>query len=267
MSEYLRANQKAWNAWVPHHVASKFYDVEGFKAGRESLDSVELDLVGEARGKRLLHLQCHFGLDTLSWARRGAVVTGVDFSSEGIRAARALAREMKLEATFVESDVRELPDHLDGEFDIVFSSHGVLPWLPDLKRWAEVIAHFLRPGGAFCLVEGHPFAYTLEDGRADQELRPVCPYFERTEPLRFEQTGSYAVPDAVVPTVTYEWPHSISEILGSLLRAGLRIESFQEYPYLAWDFFPWMVKREDGYWEMPGGKNDFPFMFSLRAVR
>src|SRR5579864_4514537 len=161
MRRYCEANRQMWNAWTPYHVESGFYDVEGFKRGqrrdRAGNDALEIEAVGDVVGKSLLHLQCHFGLDTLSWARRGATVTGVDFSEEAIRAARALAADVGVPAAFIQSDIYELPGRLRGEFDIVFTSHGVLGWLPDLDRWAGVVAHFLRPGGRFCLIEGHPF--------------------------------------------------------------------------------------------------------------
>jgi SAM-dependent methyltransferase len=148
----------------PIHVRSEFYDVEGWKSGRRS-DPYPLLVseVGDVAGKDLLHLQCHFGLDTLSWARRGARVTGIDFSERGIEQARLLAAEAGLDARFLVSDVAELPASLAGEFDIVFTSFGALNWLPDLPRWAEVVAHFTRPGGFFYIAEGHPFAWVFDD--------------------------------------------------------------------------------------------------------
>ncbi len=143
MDEYLKKNKELWNELTAIHAGSEFYDVDGFKRGKCSLSSIELEELGDVSGKSLLHLQCHFGLDTLSWARLGARVTGVDFSDKAIDLARSLSRDLKIEADFVQSDIYDLPDNLDGEFDIVFTSGGVLPWLPDLKRWAEIITHFL----------------------------------------------------------------------------------------------------------------------------
>src|SRR5678809_1174434 len=163
MDEYIQANQKLWNEWTAEHENSPFYNVEGFKAGKERLKSIELEEVGDVHGKTMLHLQCHFGLDTLAWARRGARVTGIDISERGIEQARLLAAETGLEATFVVSDVVELPDNLQGEFDVVFTSLGALNWLPDLPRWAEVVAHFVRPGGFFYIAEAHPFAWVFDD--------------------------------------------------------------------------------------------------------
>ena len=142
MEEYLKKNLDMWNDWAPLHAESEFYDVEGFKNGRNSLDSIELEEVGDVTGKSLLHLQCHFGMDTLSWARLGARVTGVDFSDKAIDIARSLSTELGIEADFICSSVYDLRKNLDGKFDIVYTSAGVLCWLPDLKQWAEIINHF-----------------------------------------------------------------------------------------------------------------------------
>lgn len=247
------------------------YDVAGFKAGRragrEALDSLEVRLVGDVTGKSLLHLQCHFGLDTLAWARRGATVTGVDFSGEAIATARALSEELKIPASFIETDVYELPARLSGEFDVVFASHGVLCWLPDLDRWARVAAQFLRPGGLFCLIEGHPFPTVFDDRAPERELRIAFPYFHTDEPVRGERQGSYAVPDGRFESVTYEWPHSLSDVIGAILRAGLRVTSFDEYPYVGWPMFPWMEGRPDGTWRWPADTPSLPLLFSLTATK
>lgn len=271
MNKYVKANQDLWNSWTPYHVHSKFYDVEGFKAGharrRAGVDDLEIALVGDVRGKTLLHLQCHFGLDTLAWARRGAVVTGIDFSIEAIRAAQTLAAEMKIPATFVHSDVYELPKNLDAQFDIVFTSHGVIGWLPELDPWAKVIAHFLKPGGRFHFIEGHPFPWIFDDRRPDPVLNVIYPYFQGEEPLREEREGSYAAPEAPLHSVQHCWIHPLSDIIGSLLRAGLRLEAFAEYPYVAWQMFPWMEQRADGAWQLPGGAPTLPLMFSLCASK
>lgn len=266
MDEHVRANRELWVTWTPYHLRSSVYDVAGFKAGRDTLDAIDLAGLGDVRGRSVLHLQCHFGLDTLSLARRGARATGVDFDGEAIRAARALAAELGLDATFVESAIDDLPQHLDSRFDLVFTSHGVLGWLPDLGRWAQVIAHFLAPGGAFSIVEVHPVALRFDERRDDQELRLRYPYFAGPEPVREEYPGCYAVPDAPILSVEHAWLHTLGDIIGSLIRAGLRIESFEEYPFMRWRFFPWMVRR-DRSWQLPGDRKDLPLMFSLRASK
>ena len=267
MDEYLKVNQQTWNTWTPYHVESKFYNVEGFKAGRRTLNPIVLAGAGDVTGRSLLHLQCHFGIDTMSWARQGATVTGADFSEEAITAARALAAEVGIQATFVHSNLYDLPQHLTGQFDVVFTSYGVLGWLPDLERWAQVIAYFLKPGGIFYIVEVHPVALLFDEHRQDGELRLTYPYFQGTEPLREEKQGSYAAPDAPIHSVTYVWIHPLAEIIGSLLRAGLRITAFEEYPFLAWAFFPWMERRADGFWHLPAAREGIPLMFSLKATK
>jgi SAM-dependent methyltransferase len=267
MDDFVQANQRTWDAWTRYHVASRFYNVEGFKAGRVTLDPIELAGPGDVTGKSLLHLQCHFGMDTLSWARRGATVTGIDFSNAAVAAARTLAAELGIDATFVHSDLYDLPQHLTGQFDVVFTSYGVLGWLPDLERWAHVVAHFLKPGGIFHIVEVHPVALLFDEHCQDAELRLTYPYFQGSEPVREEKQGSFAAPDAPVHSVTYTWIHPLSEMIGSLLRAGLQITGFEEYPFLAWAFFPWMERRVDGFWQLPSAKDGIPLMFSLSATK
>jgi len=267
MDEYLKTNQETWDTWTRYHLGSKFYDIEGFKAGSTTLDPIVLAGPGDVTGKSLLHLQCHFGLDTLKWARRGAIVTGINFSEEGIKAARALAAEVGIPANFIQCNLYDLPQHLTGQFDVVFTSHGVLGWLPDLERWAQVIAHFLKPGGIFYVVEAHPVALLFDENREDREFRLLYPYFQGTEPLRIEENGCYAVPEAPIRSVTYAWIHPLAEIIASLLRAGLRIEAFDEYPFVRWAVFPWMERRADGGWQLPSGQQSIPLMFSLKAMK
>lgn len=272
MVEPREANRALWNAWTPINLASTFYDVEGFAAGRgHDLDPIDRAGPGDVRGKSLLHLQCHFGMDTIRWAKHGAIVTGVDFAEEAVSAARALAARMGVPATFVHSDVYELPARLEGRFDVVFTSHGVLGWLPDLGRWAEVIAHFLAPGGLFYIVEVHPVLLIFDDRRTEPSLGLRYPYFHGPEPVREEYRGCYSAPGAPITSVEHVWLHTLSDLIGALARAGLRIESFEEYPFLGWPFFPWMEQGADGWWRLPEdprlpqGPGSLPLMFSLRA--
>jgi SAM-dependent methyltransferase len=264
MNEYLQANRKLWNDWTTFHVGSKFYDVEGFKRGKSRLDSVEREL-GDVRGKSLLHLQCHFGLTTLSWARLGAHVTGVDFSDEAIAAANKLSIETGIAARFVLSNIDDLPDVLTDEFDIVFTSHGVLPWLPDLAKWAQVIAHFLKPGGIFYIVEAHPFAMVFDDNETATDLRVLYDYFHSPEPLRFETSGSYADRNVSHHGVEYNWIHSMSDILNALIAAGLHIDYLHEFPFLAWKMLPFMEQDSEGWWRLPERFPPLPLMFALKA--
>ncbi len=265
MDEYLEANRRLWDDWTGLHETSRFYDVAGFLAGQLRLDSVEREL-GDVAGKSLLHLQCHFGLSTLSWARLGAKATGADFSERAIALARKLRDETGLPADFVCSDIHDLPNVLSGTYDIVFASHGVLPWLPDLTRWAVVIAHFLKPGGVFYLVEGHPFSAVFEDVDVT-DLKVAYPYFRHGPPARFEHSGSYAAPESGYRAVGYEWHHSVADILNALIAAGLRLDSFREYPFLAWRMFPFMEQDAEGWWRLPERFIQIPLMFSLRATK
>jgi 2-polyprenyl-3-methyl-5-hydroxy-6-metoxy-1,4-benzoquinol methylase len=175
MDDYLAANKALWNEWTAIHETSSFYNLEGFKAGGSRLRDYEVDEVGDVTGKSLLHLQCHFGIDTLSWARLGARVTGADFSERAIELARSLAAELGLDATFVRSDLYDLSSVLDGQFDVVYTSRGVLGWLPDLERWAEVVAHFLRPGGVFLCDRDPPGRPGLRRGVAVAARLPLLP--------------------------------------------------------------------------------------------
>ena len=268
LDEFLKANLGLWNEWTEIHETSAFYDLEGFRAGHSSLRPIERDELGEVTGKRLLHLQCHFGLDTLSWARLGATVTGVDFSSKAIELARSLAAELDLPATFVQSTIEELDGNLSGDFDIVFTSYGAIEWLADLESWARTIAHFLVPGGTFYMVELHPLARALDDLDAHPELRVVGPYFPASRPRRLRIHGSYADPDAHIENdVAYGWSHSFAEILNSLIGAGLRLEYLHEFPCSAVPFSRSMKRAADGWYFLPGGRRDVPFLFSLKATR
>ena len=266
MDRYLRNNQELWDSKVPCHVKSAFYDVAGFRDGRCTLRPLELEQVGDVAGKSLLHLQCHFGLDTLSWARRGARCVGMDFSQKAVDKARSLAEELDIDARFVCCDVYDLPDHLHGAFDIVFTSYGVLCWLPDVARWADVVAHFLNPGGFFYVVDGHPMQTVFCNERDAQGLDVRYSYFHRAEPDRWEPDGSYADRSAVLRNPSYEWQHSLSDIVNALIRAGLRIEFLNEYPFGNYDHFPFAVQREDGWWDLPEPlTNTIPQLFSLKA--
>jgi SAM-dependent methyltransferase len=266
MDDYTRTNLDHWNELVSLHAQSKFYDLQSFKVGNSTLKPIEVEELGDVAGKSLLHLQCHFGLDTLSWARRGAQVTGADFSDQAIALALSLSKELKIKANFVRSDLYDLPNVLSGEFDIVYTSYGVLCWLSDLGRWGKTIAHFLKPGGVFYIVEFHPFANVFDNEDNATDLRVVYPYFSR-EPFRWESDVSYA--DLSAPLqhrVTYEWFHSLGDILNALISAGLTIEFLHEFPVCAYRSFPFMEQGADGWWRLKGG-DTIPFMFSLKATK
>ena len=269
MVEHNEANRAYWNEITDFHSKSEFYDLESFKAGRNSLLDIELDALGDVSGKSLLHLQCHFGQDTLSWARLGATVTGADISDESIAMARSLAEELEIDARFVRSDVYDLPQHLNGTFDIVFTSYGVIVWLPDLERWAEVIDHFLKPGGTFFIAEFHPMASVFDFERDDGRLEVRFPYFEQRSPQEWvpEGEGSYAAPDNKVTSTTYEWFHSLGEIVTALASRGLVVQHFKEHRRCAYQMLPWMERGDDRTWRLPEHAESVPFMFSLKAYK
>ena len=263
MSDFIEINRRHWDAVAPGHLTSEFYDVDSFKAGRDTIDAVEEELVGDVTGRSLLHLQCHFGLDTMSWTRRGAIATGVDFSEVAIDAATSLASDLNLNTRFKVGNVLDL--NLAEQFDVVFTSHGVLVWLPDLQPWAETIARHLKAEGKFVLVDSHPVLWTFDDERTDGKMRLRYDYFSN-KPLEFVEAGSYADPDAPV-TKTIEWSHPLQEVLGSLIEAGLTITEFREYDHLSWQAFPHMVQDGDGSWRLPSDSPAFPLMFSVTASR
>ncbi len=267
MQNYKNANLALWNEITPVHARSAFYDLDGFKRGKSTLRQLEIDELGEVAGKSLLHLQCHFGMDTMSWARLGASVTGVDFSDVAIDLAQSLAEELGLDARFVCSNVYDLPENLSGQFDIVYTGIGAICWLQDLTRWAEIIALFLKPGGTFYIYDGHPFTAMFENERDTTGYRVAYPYFQGPEPLRFEPDGDYAEPGFVGTHTSYEWIHSMSTIINALIRAGLRIEFLNEFAHCDWQFFPFMQQGADGLWRLPENYIQLPMMFSLKATR
>lgn len=271
MDRYLAANRALWDEWTAIHVRSQFYDVEGWKDGHDTvgLRPFVREEVGDVAGKDLLHLQCHFGLDTLTWARLGARTTGADFSEQAIAQARALAAETGLDAAFVVSDVLDLPAALEGDYDVVFTSFGVLGWLPDVPRWAEVVAHFVRPGGFFYIAEAHPFAQVFDDDEAATELRLRYHYWPSSEPLEFPTAGSYADPDAdVEQPFEYYWQHSMGEIVSALAGAGLRIDFIHEHPFAVWQMYPFLVETEPRTWRLPAPLDGrLPLTFSLKATK
>jgi len=269
-AQAIADNQALWDEWTAIHETSEFYDLDEFRAGGIRLRPYELEEIGPVVDRTLLHLQCHFGIDTLSWARLGALVTGADFSSAAIELASRLAVELGFpDAHFVQSTIDDLPDVLDGEFDVVYTSRGVLGWLPDIRRWARVVAHFLKPGGRFYITEIHPVTQVLEDeGVAPGELIPRYPYWEHHDPLTFPVQGSYADPTApMTATVEHGWDHGLGEIVTALIEAGLEIRALREYPFVEWQL-PFLDAADDGTWRLPRTvMGEIPLFFSILATR
>lgn len=250
------------------------YDAPGFIDDPERITSVvEFDraYVGEVQDRALLHLQCHFGMDTLSWARLGADVTGIDFSAEAIAAARRLAEASGTRGRFVESELYATPRTLDGEeFDIVYTGVGALNWLPDIAGWGEVVAEMLAPGGLFYMRESHPVLWSLRfpavQDPSDTSLVIEYPYFETSEPIPWDSDGSYLGSAEIEHTRTYEWNHGLAEVMGALTSQGLVIDLFEEHRFLEWQGQHHMIEQPDGRWMLPEGQRDrIPLMYSLRA--
>ena len=269
MTDYFEANRRRWEEVVDIHLNSTTgaYRLPQFRAGADVLGPIESAEVGPVAGKRLLHLQCHFGLDTLSLARRGAVVTGLDFSAKALAAARALSAETGVPGTFVEGNLYDAPGLIDGRFDVVYVTWGAINWLPDISRWAEIVAHFLEPGGYLYLLEGHPAALALDQAE-DGRLVPTYPYFQAVEPLTFDDDTTYTGDTIrLTHTRSYEWIHPLSAVINALIGAGLTLDFLNEHDRLVWKLFPCMTGREDGMEVLPTDVPSLPLAFSLKATK
>jgi SAM-dependent methyltransferase len=259
----MEANRNCWDAVTPYHIASSFYDQESFLKGKSTLNSIELDLLGELKGKEILHLQCHFGQDTISLQRLGASATGVDFSENAIEEARRFARLLDLPVDFHCLNVYHLSEHLqEKKFDIVFTSYGVLGWLPDLDRWAAQVSAALKPGGMLVLVEFHPVVWMLDD-----DFTKITYDYFNSGPIHQIQNGSYADPEAPVSKDTFGWNHGLAETMQSLLNQGLRIDHFSEYDYSPYDCFRNMAEQEPGKFRVSHLQHKIPMLFSLKAFK
>ena len=268
MDGHADLNRAFWDERVGIHVASRFYDVDGFKAGKISLGPDEVRDLGDVRGLRLAHLQCHFGLDTLSWARLGAEVSGLDFSEPAIDAARTLAWVTGLDARFVQGDVYDAKALLGGDFDIVYTGIGALCWLPDIDRWAKVVASLMRSGGELYLVEFHPARWGLELNETTGIPEVRYDYFTDPRGEHVSVDGSYAETDAVtVHNQTIEWNHNIGSVVTALIRAGMDIRELRESDASYMQKFPFMQQGADGHWRVPSGRPNMPMMYTLRAVK
>lgn len=261
--KWLELNKASWNERAPIHVRSSMYDIDGFKAGRSSLVNGELEAIGDVTGKELVHLQCHFGLDTLSWARAGAKVTGLDFSETAIAAAREIAAEIGVEAEFVVANVYDARETLGRQYDIVTTGIGAICWLPDIDAWAKVMADLVKPGGEFYFVEFHPTEWIW-----DENFKPGYDYFTPKEGLALHEAGSYANPDAVTEhNDTVQWNHNLGDVVTALIKAGLRITALTEHDthmVKGWDF---LEDAGNGLYKMPADRTNLPFMYTLRAVK
>ena len=262
LKQIFEANKEAWNKRTGVHKDSAFYDVASFKAGKTSLNKIELEEVGSVKGKSLLHLQCHFGMDTLSWSREGAIVTGVDLSNDAINYAQQLREELNVSAEFICCNVYDLKDHLSKQFDIVFTSYGVVGWLPDLDKWASIISHFLKPGGIFYMAEFHPVVWML-----DENFKEIKYYYHNHEMIAEVGQGTYTDRDAAIQYQEFSWNHSLSEVINSLIKHGMQIQLLNEFPFSPYNCFNNVEQGADGYWRVKGLEDKIPMLYSIRATK
>lgn len=259
---YFETNRKSWNNRVDAHIKSEFYDQQGFLNGKTSLNPIELNLLGDIRGKSVLHLQCHFGQDSISLSRMGAKVTGVDLSDKAIEKAREIAEQTNSDTQFICCNVYDLDKHLDDSFDIVFSSYGTIGWLPDLDKWAAIVSRFLKPGGKFIYVEFHPVVWMFDDNFQTVKYS----YFNKGVILESE-SGSYADKKDETIHDFAMWNHGLSEVFGSLLRKGLTITQFDEFDYSPYDCFNGTEEIATNRFRIKTMKSNLPMVFSLVAEK
>src|SRR6187399_3774506 len=243
--QYFEANKYLWNQRTAVHKDSAFYDLEGFKKGANVLTPIELNEIGDVYGRSLLHLQCHFGMDTMSFSRMGAKCTGIDLSDDAIKLAKEINDELKLDAKFVCCNVYDTSEFIKEKFDIVFTSYGTIGWLPDLDPWAKVIAERLKPGGFFYIAEFHPVVWMFDD-----DFTHVKYYYENREMIVTENQPSYTGGSGIIEAKEYSWNHGLSEVINSLIGAGLEISSFNEYMYSPYSNFNNSSETEKGRWQI-----------------
>lgn len=260
-NQYLDVNKSAWNKKVDVHLQSAFYDVKGFMEGQTSLNDIELTIIGDVSQKSILHLQCHFGQDSMSLSRLGAQVVGVDLSDEAIKAAKYISNSLNLDTKFVCCNVYDLPSHLEETFDLVFTSYGTIAWLPDLDRWASLIARYLKPRGRFVIVDFHPFIWMYDD-----DLRYIKYNYFNVEPIIENESGTYADKNADLSDPMITWNHSLSEVVNSLIRAGLTIQNLNEYNYSPYNVFKDMEEVGPKKYQISQFSDRIPLVFSIEAV-
>lgn len=261
-SAQFAINKDTWNAKVAVHANSEFYDLDNFKKGKTSLNKYELNALGKLSGKSLLHLQCHFGQDTLSLARMGANCTGVDISDEGIKLAKQLNTELNQNANFVCCNVLDTSEFISEKFDIVFASYGTIGWLPDLKPWAKMISEKLKPDGFFYIVEFHPIAWMFDYTVSP----PIMKYgYQQKEAIYEEYEGTYADVNSKIVSKEFGWNHSLGEVITSLSDVGLHIEFLKEHDASPYNIFPGLVENEEGLYELT--KKMYPLIFEVKASK
>lgn len=261
-NNYIEINRESWNNKTEVHWNSEFYDLENFIKGKTSLNRIELELLGDLSGKTVLHLQCHFGQDTISLSRLGAHVTGVDFSDKAIERAKQLAIETSSNATFICCDIYDLPNYLNKQFDIVFTSYGTIGWLPDLDKWAKIISNFLKPNGQFVFVEFHPVVWMFDDNFEKIDYK----YFNSGSIVESER-GTYADKNADILQEYVMWNHDLSEVINNLIKNGLELISLNEYDYSPYDCFNKTKEFEPNKYRIEHLEDKIPMVYSIVAKK
>ncbi|WP_298760765.1 methyltransferase domain-containing protein [uncultured Psychroserpens sp.] len=260
--DHFEVNRNTWNEKVKVHSESEMYDLEAFKNGKTSLMTYELEALGDVKGKSLLHLQCHFGQDTLSWSRLGAKCVGIDLSDEGIALAKSLNDELNLDAKFTRCNVLDTSEYIKEKFDIVFTSYGVIGWLPDLKPWGQMIADRLHKGGTFYIVEFHPIVWMFDylDGTSIMKYG-----YMQDDAIYEEYEGTYADEDSKMVSKEYGWNHGLSEVINALIEAGLKIDYLNEYDESPYNVLPDLVKTKSGNYVTKDKL--YPLLFEIKATK
>ena len=260
--DYIEKNKASWNNKTDYHINSEFYDMDNFLKGKSSLNDIELKLLGDITGKTILHLQCHFGQDSISLARMGAAVTGVDLSDKAISKATGIAKQLDATADFICCNIYDLPKHLDKKFDIVFTSYGTIGWLPDLDQWAAIVSKCLMPGGKFIFAEFHPVIWMYDD-----DFEKVKYNYAKSDPIIETVSGTYADRSAPITTETVNWNHSISEVVNSLIKHGLEINILNEYDYSPYNCFNKTEEFEPGKFRIKHFGNMIPMVYAICATK
>ena len=259
---YIDINRQSWNNRIDIHLKSKFYDLDNFLKGKSSLNNIELKLLGNLQGKSILHLQCHFGQDSISLSRLGAEVTGVDLSDKAIVSANQIAKDTNSNAHFICCDIYDLPNHLDKQFDIVFTSYGTIGWLSDLDKWAKIVARFLKPSGQFIFVEFHPVVWMFDNNFERIEYN----YFNSGAIVETEN-GTYADKTADITQSYVMWNHGISEVINSLIMNGLEINSLDEFDYSPYNCFNKTLECEPKKYRIEHLGNKIPMVYAIVAKK
>lgn len=261
-NNYIEINRQSQNNRTETHLKSEFYDLDNFMKGKTSLNSIELELLGDLNGKSILHLQCHFGQDTISLCRLGASVTGVDLSDNAIESGIKIAKETNSNVTFICCDIYDLPNHLDKQFDIVFTSYGTIGWLPDIDKWAKVVSKFLKPNGQFVFVEFHPVVWMFDDN-----FEKIFYKYFNSGAIIESESGTYADKNADISNEYVMWNHSLSEVINSLIKNGIEINQLNEYDYSPYNCFNKTIEFEPKKYRIEHLEDKIPMVYSIIAKK